>query len=59
MLPNPLHPAVVQFPLMLAFLFPLFAASAFLAIRRGAASAYTTSVGAVSTAHTHGNEDEQ
>jgi len=38
MLPNPLHPAVVHFPLVLAFLFPLFAASGFLAIRRGAAA---------------------
>ena len=36
MLPNPLHPAIVHFPLVLAFLFPLFAAAGVLAIRRGA-----------------------
>ena len=36
MLPNPLHPAVVHFPVVLAFLLPLFAAGAFWAVRRGA-----------------------
>jgi predicted membrane protein DUF2231 len=36
MLPNPLHPAVVHFPVVLAFLLPLFAVGAVLAIRRGA-----------------------
>lgn len=36
MLPNPLHPAVVHFPIVLAFLLPLFAIGASLAIRRGA-----------------------
>lgn len=36
MLPNPLHPAVVHFPVVLAFLLPLFAAGALWAIRRGA-----------------------
>lgn len=36
MLPNPLHPAVVHFPVVLAFLLPLFAAGAVWAIRRGA-----------------------
>lgn len=36
MLPNPLHPAIVHFPLVLAFLLPLFAAGAVWAIRRGA-----------------------
>jgi uncharacterized membrane protein len=36
MLPNPLHPAVVHFPVVLAFLLPLFAVGAFWAIRRGA-----------------------
>ena len=36
MLPNPLHPAVVHFPVVLAFLLPLFVAGALLAIRRGA-----------------------
>lgn len=36
MLPDPLHPAIVHFPLVLAFLLPLFAAGALWAIRRGA-----------------------
>lgn len=36
MLPNPLHPAVVHFPVVLVSLAPLFAASALWAIRRGA-----------------------
>ena len=36
MLPNPLHPAVVHFPVVLAFLLPLFIAGAVWAIRRGA-----------------------
>jgi uncharacterized membrane protein len=36
MLPNPLHPAVVHFPLVLMFLLPLFAIGAVWAIRRGA-----------------------
>lgn len=36
MLPNPLHPAVVHFPVVLAFLLPLFAAGALWTIRRGA-----------------------
>jgi uncharacterized membrane protein len=36
MLPNPLHPAVVHFPVVLAFLLPLFVAGALWAIRRGA-----------------------
>lgn len=35
MLPHPLHPAVVHFPLVLVFLLPLFAAGALWAIRRG------------------------
>ncbi len=34
MLPNPLHPAVVHFPLVLAVLLPLFAAAAFWLTRR-------------------------
>ena len=36
MLPNPLHPAIVHFPIVLAFLLPLFAVGAIWAIRRGA-----------------------
>ncbi|HEX6599180.1 MAG TPA: hypothetical protein VF034_07640, partial [Gemmatimonadaceae bacterium] len=36
MLPNPLHPAVVHFPIVLAFLLPLFAVGAMIAIRKGA-----------------------
>lgn len=36
MLPNPLHPAVVHFPLVLAFLLPIFAAGALWTIRSGA-----------------------
>ncbi|HET9424621.1 MAG TPA: DUF2231 domain-containing protein [Gemmatimonadaceae bacterium] len=35
MLPNPLHPAVVHFPVVLAFLLPLFAIGAIWTIRRG------------------------
>ncbi len=36
MLPNPLHPAIVHFPLVLAFLLPLFIGGALWTIRRGA-----------------------
>lgn len=36
MLPNPLHPAVVHFPIVLAVLLPLFAIGALVAIRKGA-----------------------
>ena len=35
MLPYPLHPAIVHFPLVLAFLLPLIAAGAVWSIRRG------------------------
>jgi uncharacterized membrane protein len=35
MLPNPLHPAVVHFPIVLAFLLPLFIGGALWMIRRG------------------------
>lgn len=36
MLPEPLHPAVVHFPIVLAVLLPIFALGALWAIRRGA-----------------------
>ena len=36
MLPSPLHPAIVHFPVVLAFLLPLFVAGALWGIRRGA-----------------------
>ena len=36
MLPNPLHPAVVHFPVVLAFLLPIFSLAALWTIRRGA-----------------------
>jgi uncharacterized membrane protein len=36
MLPNPLHPAVVHFPIVLMILLPVAAAVALVAIRRGA-----------------------
>jgi hypothetical protein len=36
MLPNPLHPAIVHFPVVLAFLLPIFAAGTLWTIRRGA-----------------------
>ena len=36
MLPDPLHPAVVHFPIVLTFLLPLFAIGAMVAIRKGA-----------------------
>ncbi len=35
MLPDPLHPAIVHFPIVLATLLPLFAALTLLAIRSG------------------------
>lgn len=37
MIPNPLHPAIVHFPIVLMFLVPLAALVALWAIRRGAA----------------------
>lgn len=36
MLPEPLHPAIVHFPIVLAALLPIFAVGALWAIRRGA-----------------------
>jgi uncharacterized membrane protein len=44
MLPDPLHPAVVHFPIALSTLTPLFAALILLAIRRGATPARTWAV---------------
>jgi uncharacterized membrane protein len=41
MLPDPLHPAVVHFPIVLAFLLPIFALAAIWAIHRGSATART------------------
>lgn len=38
MLPHPLHPAVIHFPLVLVILLPFFAAGALWAIRRGTPS---------------------
>lgn len=35
MIPNPLHPAVVHFPIVFVFMLPLFAVGALWAIRRG------------------------
>lgn len=37
MMPDPLHPAVVHFPIVLASLLPVFAVGALLALKRGAA----------------------
>jgi uncharacterized membrane protein len=39
MLPNPMHPAVVHFPIVLAFLLPLFVAGALWSFRRGGGTA--------------------
>lgn len=39
MLPEPLHPAVVHFPIVLTVLLPIFAAGALWAIRRGVSPA--------------------
>jgi uncharacterized membrane protein len=44
MLPNPLHPAIVHFPVVLAFLLPLFAIGALWAIRRGARPRHAWSI---------------
>lgn len=44
MLPNPLHPAVVHFPMAFAVLLPISAAIALWAIRRGAKPLYTWAV---------------
>lgn len=44
MLPDPLHPAVVHFPLVLAFLLPISALLAWWAIRRGAPRLYVWAI---------------
>lgn len=69
MLPNPLHPAVVHFPVVLAFLLPLFVAGAFWAIRRGAkvrrawalpfAAAVALALSAWAAVQTGGAQDER
>jgi len=41
MLPNPLHPAIVHFPIVLVILLPFFAIGALWAIRRGASARKT------------------
>jgi len=49
MLPNPLHPAIVHFPLVLAFLLPLVAAGALWSIRRGARPRRAWSIPVIAT----------
>lgn len=44
MLPEPLHPAVVHFPIVLSVLLPLIAVGALVAIRRGAVPRWTWAV---------------
>ena len=44
MLPNPLHPAVVHFPIVLVVLLPLVAVGALWAIRRGASARWAWAV---------------
>ena len=53
MLPDPLHPAVVHFPIVLMVLLPFVAASALWAIRRGArpVRAWAVPVGAAALSH--------
>ena len=54
MLPDPLHPAVVHFPIVFAFLLPLVALAALWRIRRGASArgtwGYATAAAAALTA---------
>jgi uncharacterized membrane protein len=50
MLPDPLHPAVVHFPLVLAILLPIFATGAVWSIRRGGHSRRTWAVPLLLTA---------
>lgn len=44
MLPNPLHPAIVHFPIALVILLPFFAIGALWAIRRGSPSRKTWAI---------------
>lgn len=44
MIPDPLHPAVVHFPIVLAVLLPIFSLGALWAIRRGAPPARTWAI---------------
>ena len=68
MLPDPLHPAVVHFPIALAALIPLFAALTLLAIRMGRTSPHTWAVvvlmqallvGSAWLAHETGHDQEE
>jgi uncharacterized membrane protein len=68
MLPDPLHPAVVHFPIALATLLPLFAALVLLAIRSGATPARSWAVivlmqailaGSAWLGHETGEEEEE
>ena len=68
MLPDPLHPAVVHFPVALASLIPLFAALILLAIRSGRTPALTWAVvvlmqallvGSAWLAHETGEDEEE
>ena len=68
MLPDPLHPAVVHFPIALATLIPLFAALILLAIRSGRTPRLTWAVvvlmqallvGSAWLAHETGEEEEE
>ena len=69
MLPNPLHPAVVHFPVVLAFLLPISAAIAIWTIRKGAratrawavplAIAATLSLSSWVSVETGENQDER
>ena len=49
MLPNPLHPAVVHFPIVLAFLLPIAAIAAIVMIMRGARARRAWSIPLIGT----------
>jgi uncharacterized membrane protein len=69
MFPSPLHPAIVHFPVVLAFLLPLFVGGAFWAVRHGAnmrrawmlpvASAVALSLSAFAAVQTGGAQSER